>query len=62
MRDGNGNWKHFSVPPNVCWPVGGEIDVMEMYGCTDGSPVFGTEHYGVQCGEDEWDGCVSVID
>ena len=38
--------------------MGGEIDVMEMYGCTAGSPVFGTMHYGVQCGIDLWDGCV----
>ena len=46
----------FSIPPNVCWPVGGEIDITEMYGCTGGSPVYGTLHYGDQCGVDLWDG------
>ena len=45
-----------STPPNVCWPVGGEIDIMESLGRSKGTrnngTVFGTYHWAKQCGED----------
>ncbi len=41
-----------SIPPNVCWPVGGEIDIMESYGCAINGDIQGTLHYGTDCGED----------
>lgn len=34
-----------SVPPNVCWPVGGEIDIMEAVGGNSYNQVFGTFHW-----------------
>jgi len=48
-----------SDPPNVCWPVGGEIDIMESYGNSydqwgnhhNGS-VYGTYHWATDCGKD----------
>ena len=46
-----------SQPKDVCWPVGGEIDIMEMMGGTD---IIGEEkmdmtyHWADQCGKDLW--------
>ena len=46
-----------SNPPHVCWPVGGEIDILEMMGGTD---ILGWEkmdmtyHWAKECGKDEW--------
>eukprot|EP00042_Codosiga_hollandica_P021678 m.76875 g.76875 ORF g.76875 m.76875 type:complete len:284 (-) comp50464_c0_seq1:26-877(-) len=50
------NWMmpepEFTVPPNVCWPVGGEIDIMEFWGCWNDDLVNGTIHYATQCDQD----------
>lgn len=45
-----------SVPPNVCWPVGGEIDIMEQVGGDYNNSVLGTFHFAKQCGKDLYDG------
>jgi len=56
-----------SQPPNVCWPVGGEIDIME--GFTHKRPgadaklggggtlhsLYLTYHWATECGKDLWD-------
>jgi hypothetical protein len=50
---------HAGDPSSCCWPVGGEIDIMESYGNrqlslgsnTEGN-VFGTYHWADQCGHD----------
>jgi beta-glucanase (GH16 family) len=46
-----------SNPPNVCWPVGGEIDIMESLGITKDprekhGGVLGTYHWANSCGKD----------
>lgn len=38
-----------------CWPVGGEIDVMEAVGGYRNDSVFGTYHWGAECGKDAWE-------
>ena len=52
---------HWLMPePAVCWPVGGEIDIMESYGNGIQSgwghhingTVFGTYHWATACGKD----------
>jgi beta-glucanase (GH16 family) len=52
---------HWLMPePAVCWPVGGEIDIMESYGNGLQSQwkhhlngtVFGTYHWAKECGKD----------
>ena len=54
-----------SHPPNVCWPVGGEIDIME--GFTHNRPgadaggggtlnsIYLSYHWATECGKDLWD-------
>ena len=37
-----------------CWPVGGEIDILEAVGGFRNDSVFGTYHWGAACGRDEW--------
>lgn len=50
-----------SVPPNVCWPVGGEIDIMEAFhprghrSDPDWTSVYLTYHWAKECNVDEWD-------
>eukprot|EP01102_Stenamoeba_stenopodia_P002161 TRINITY_DN11938_c0_g1_i1.p1 TRINITY_DN11938_c0_g1~~TRINITY_DN11938_c0_g1_i1.p1 ORF type:complete len:297 (-),score=69.76 TRINITY_DN11938_c0_g1_i1:124-1014(-) len=39
-------------PPNVCWPVGGEIDILEQVGNPLYDPVWGSYHWGTSCDED----------
>lgn len=39
-----------------CWPVGGEIDILEAVGAFRNDSVFGTLHWGDECGKDQWDG------
>lgn len=39
---------------NHCWPVGGEIDIMEAVGGVKNNSVFGTYHWGAACGVDAW--------
>jgi len=44
-----------TVPPELCWPAGGEIDIMELWGQRDGNRVFSTLHYSnvsnsIHCG------------
>ncbi len=44
---------HWLMPAdNVCWPTGGEIDIMEHWLCEQYGEVFGTLHYGPSCGND----------
>jgi beta-glucanase (GH16 family) len=38
-----------------CWPVGAEIDILEAVGGFRNDSVFGTYHWGQQCGKDEWE-------
>ena len=56
-----------SRPPNVCWPVGGEIDIMEAYrpananagdgdGKNEEEDVVMTYHWADACGHDLWTG------
>lgn len=52
-----------SDPPNVCWPVGGEIDIMEGYRSreagagptTNHSSVLLSYHWATECGKDLWE-------
>mmetsp|Transcript_9093 Transcript_9093/g.31645 ORF Transcript_9093/g.31645 Transcript_9093/m.31645 type:complete len:290 (-) Transcript_9093:468-1337(-) len=56
---------HWLLPPDadpearVCWPTGGEVDIMEMWGRNQGLgplsrvPVAQTLHWGRACGRDE---------
>jgi beta-glucanase (GH16 family) len=41
----------------ICWPTGGEIDIMEGYRPTPGGgdSVLMTYHWAEKCGVDEWD-------
>lgn len=41
-----------SHPPNICWPAGGEIDILESYGGMDNNSACGTFHWGTECGKD----------
>eukprot|EP00054_Salpingoeca_dolichothecata_P004331 m.30221 g.30221 ORF g.30221 m.30221 type:complete len:264 (-) comp14514_c0_seq2:286-1077(-) len=41
-----------SQPPNVCWPVGGEIDIMESWGGDYNNSIKGTFHFAQECGKD----------
>ena len=46
-----------SDPPNVCWPVGGEIDIMEGFAPTrtggpDGTSIYLSYHWASECGKD----------
>eukprot|EP00039_Didymoeca_costata_P014150 m.225519 g.225519 ORF g.225519 m.225519 type:complete len:264 (-) comp15957_c4_seq15:1095-1886(-) len=41
-----------SKPPDVCWPVGGEIDIMEMVGNSSDCNICGTFHWAKECGKD----------
>jgi len=34
-----------TVPPHACWPSGGEIDIMELWGQRNDNRVFSTLHY-----------------
>ena len=52
-----------SVPPNVCWPVGGEIDIQEGFHPrgSDGDPfhpelnsVYLSYHWATECNDDLW--------
>ena len=47
-----------SHPPNVCWPVGGEIDIMEAYrpAASGGEDVMMTFHWANVCDHDLWKG------
>ena len=51
-----------SVPPNVCWPVGGEIDIMEGFYPRGGNnkpketSIYMTYHWAKECGKDLFDG------
>lgn len=40
-------------PVDVCWPVGGEIDILEQVCNTHWNPVWGSYHWGVSCMEDK---------
>jgi beta-glucanase (GH16 family) len=45
-----------SNPPDVCWPVGGEIDIMEGFhprGDNEFS-IYNTYHWAEECNEDLW--------
>jgi len=44
-----------SKPPFVCWPVGGEIDIMEAVGGLIPG-IVGTYHWAKECGKDLYDG------
>lgn len=37
-----------------CWPVGGEIDILEAVGGFRDDSIFGTYHWGSACGSDAW--------
>ena len=41
-------------PGSCCWPTGGEIDILEAVGTYRHNCVFGTYHWAVACGKDEW--------
>ena len=54
-----------SKPPNVCWPVGGEIDIMEAYSHkrpgdrprSDAgtlNSIYMSYHWAKECGKDLW--------
>jgi beta-glucanase (GH16 family) len=49
-----------SIPPNLCWPVGGEIDIMEGFRSRLGpepfnhSSVLLSYHWATECGKDLW--------
>eukprot|EP00040_Diaphanoeca_grandis_P030970 m.184325 g.184325 ORF g.184325 m.184325 type:complete len:317 (-) comp32183_c0_seq1:12-962(-) len=51
-----------SDPPNVCWPVGGEIDIMEGFRPRGGdneplyTSILMTYHWAKICNKDEFDG------
>jgi beta-glucanase (GH16 family) len=46
---------YWLVDDNVhCWPVGGEIDILEAVGSFRDDSVFGTYHWGQSCGKDDW--------
>jgi beta-glucanase (GH16 family) len=51
-----------SSPPNVCWPVGGEIDIMEGFyprggdNRPDHTSIYMTYHWAKECGKDLYDG------
>ena len=38
-----------------CWPMGGEIDILEAVGSVWGDSVAGTFHWGQACGKDDWE-------
>lgn len=40
-----------SHPPNICWPTGGEVDILESYGMEYNDTAQGTYHWGVECGK-----------
>jgi hypothetical protein len=42
-----------SVPPDVCWPVGGELDIMEQTSNPFGNFSTASLRYGSACGVDE---------
>eukprot|EP01084_Bolivina_argentea_P004118 7793_1 len=44
-----------AIPPNVCWPVGGEIDIMEYTASDlpDGNKIAGTYRWGTECDRDK---------
>jgi beta-glucanase (GH16 family) len=39
---------------SYCWPKGSEIDVLELVGTVRNDSVFGTFHWGTECGVDLW--------
>jgi len=47
-----------SHPPNICWPMGGEIDIMEAFRPRGDGPlsqsVIMTYHWAEECGKDLW--------
>jgi len=47
---GDGLWPaHWLLPENnICWPTGGEFDIMENLG-QDTKTVYGTYHWGTKC-------------
>lgn len=58
-----GSWPAFWLLPNdICWPVGGEVDIIEWYGGDNGhfqhstpgepSSMSSTYHMGFECGAD----------
>ena len=52
----SGVWPTFWLVQDVtrCWPVGGEVDILEAVGGFRGDDVFATYHWGTQCDEDAW--------
>jgi beta-glucanase (GH16 family) len=42
-------------PAPLCWPIGGELDIMEMVGSVRNNSITGTYHWGWDCGQDSWD-------
>eukprot|EP00729_Bicosta_minor_P007975 gene7975-24287_t len=49
---------HWLMPEsNICWPKGGEIDIMEAYRPTPSGKgsVLMTYHWASTCGNDQWD-------
>jgi len=57
-----GSWPAFWLLPDICWPIGGEVDIMEWYGGDNGhyqhstpgepSSMASTYHYGYYCYQD----------
>ena len=51
-----------SNPPNICWPVGGEIDIVEGFhprgqeNQPNHTSVYMTYHWAQECGKDLFDG------
>lgn len=50
-----------TVPENLCWPAGGEIDVMEIWGGRYGNRSFSSLHWTAE-GGDEPTHCGSAYD
>jgi len=47
---------HWMMPDaaGLCWPTGGELDIMEHVVGNEGGAVVGTYHWGAQCNVDDW--------
>jgi beta-glucanase (GH16 family) len=52
----SGVWPAYWLVDDIahCWPVGGEIDILEQVGTFRNDSVFGTYHWGSSCGNDLW--------
>ncbi|KAN0016358.1 hypothetical protein ACTFIU_006325 [Dictyostelium citrinum] len=61
---GQGYWPAFWLMPedslNLCWPTGGEIDIMENLGQDD--TIYGTYHYSTQCNQNEENGGKTITE